>query len=187
VRRRRLSYSEIETRAWRALTRAGTFDAPTAVPVHEVARALGLTVELAALGDGVSGVLVVNDGVGVIGVNRAHAPVRQRFSIAHEIGHFELHRSEGQVFIDKGFGKVTAFFRDSTSGTGVDRQEIEANAFAAALLMPRQLVEQAFTSLSADFDLGGDDAALDRLARLFGVSREAMSFRLSNLGLLSLA
>jgi len=62
--------------------------------------------------------------------NDPHPLVRQRFSIAHEIGHFILHQKQGQLFIDKTY-KV--FLRDQLSSSGENIQEIQANQFAAAL------------------------------------------------------
>lgn len=153
------------------------------VPVEQIALRLGLTVERAALGDGVSGLLVVQDGHGVIGVSVAQASVRQRFTIAHETGHFLLHSQSMQVFIDKQFFKpYLAAYRDSLSSTGEDWMEREANSFAAALLMPAPLVSQAIAELHVDVS---DEDALDELAKRFQVSRQAMSFRVANLGILS--
>lgn len=149
------------------------------MPVELVALRLGLHVERTQLGDGVSGVLVVHDGRGVIGVNASDAPVRQRFTIAHECGHYELHRERMPVFIDKQYlGPLFAVFRDGKSVTGEDRREREANAFAAALLMPEAFVLDATAQLRLDIE---DDAAIDELARRFEVSRQAMTFRLANL------
>src|SRR5690242_12341581 len=71
------------------------------VPVNVIASGLRLSVEPIALSDDVSGILVVNDSAGVIGVNKDHSAVRQRFTVAHEIGHYVLHRDEEQLFIDK--------------------------------------------------------------------------------------
>jgi Zn-dependent peptidase ImmA (M78 family) len=168
--------SQIEAQAASVLERTGALRVP--VPVVKVARLLNLRVEAAALGDGISGILVVTGGRGIIGYNRDHAPVRQRFTVAHEIGHFCLHQSEGHLFIDKAYAAV--YRRDRSSSSGADQQEIQANQFAGALLMPEALVLQEFQSL--DFDLG-DEGALDRLAGRFEVSSQAMSIRLAHLGM----
>src|SRR5690242_10409831 len=90
-----------EQRAMQLLDELEIARAP--VGVDRVARRLGLEVELATLGDDISGVLVVQDGRGVIGVSENQAPTRQRFTIAHEIGHYVLHRDKMPVFIDKQF------------------------------------------------------------------------------------
>ena len=149
------------------------------VPVELVARKLGLEVERAVLGDEISGVLVVVDGRGVIGVSSNQAPARQRFTIAHECGHFVLHRDRLPVFIDKQFLKpYFAAYRSSVSATGEDRMEREANSFAAALLMPVVLLQDVISKLEHDLT---DDQVVDALARRFQVSRQSMSFRLANL------
>lgn len=145
------------------------------VPVERVAELLGLQVTPANLGDEVSGVLVVQDGTGVIGYNKDQARVRQRFSIAHEIGHFVLHHDDRKLFIDKA---TTVFHRDGNSATGERRQEVQANQFAAALLMPRALVAQEVQS-SNYLD---DEDMIQELAETFEVSVRAMSLRLVHLG-----
>ncbi len=67
--------------------------------------------------------------------------VRQRFTIAHELGHFFLHRASSTVFVDA----APIFFRDESSSNGSQREEIEANAFAAELLMPEDAIRQRLT------------------------------------------
>ncbi len=151
------------------------------VPVEEIARRLGLRIQRSLLGDDVAGVLLLQDSAdtGVIGVNVAQAHVRQRFTIAHEIAHFVLHRHDMPIFIDRQFlTPYFATFRNLHSSTGEDRQEREANAFAAALLMPATSVKQAMQDMGAEIS---DDDALELLARRFDVSRQAMTFRVANL------
>ncbi len=89
---------------------------------------------------------------------------RRRFTIAHEIGHFVLH--PGRVRPERG-GATTEAMR---------REEREADAFAADLLMPEHLVRQAVAEQGAD---------LHRLADRFDVSVSAMQVRLSRLGILA--
>ena len=86
--------------------------------------------------------IYIKDGVPIIGVNSLHHPNRQRYTIAHELGHLELHRQliTSEVHVDKGF---PVLMRDPKSATGTELHEIEANQFAAELLMPRTLIEQA--------------------------------------------
>lgn len=164
----------IEAKAVDALREANALRVP--VPVELVAHRLGLLVEPSALGDEVSGVLVVREGRGTIGVNQTHPSVRQRFTVAHEIGHYVMHRGSSDLFIDKGY---TAVFRDTRSSTGAERAEIQANYFAAALLMPAELLLPEIRR--SGFDLA-DEEALETLAERFQVSLQSMSYRLSNLG-----
>lgn len=89
--------------------------------------------------------------------NSAHAVVRQRFTFAHEIAHFLLHAKRGgkpQLFIDG----YMSFRRDATSSTGTDRDEVEANQLAAALLMPRSLIEKEL--LSNDLNLDDEESTM---------------------------
>ena len=68
--------------------------------------------------------------------------------------------------------------------TGDDVTEIEANTFAAELLMPKKLLERDLRENLDDIDLG-DDASVGRLANRYKVSISAMTFRLTNLGSIS--
>jgi Zn-dependent peptidase ImmA (M78 family) len=168
--------AEIEAKAQQVLLDTACFQVP--VPIERVAEGLKLRVEPANLGNDVSGVLVVADGQGTIGYNIDHSEVRYRFSIAHEIGHFMLHQTRGPIFIDKSY---TIYLRDENSSSGEHRQEIQANQFAAALLMPEPLIRDALASHGIDL---ADGTALFTLAERFNVSAQAMTFRLVNLGIL---
>ncbi len=148
------------------------------VDVEAVARALGLQVHRDVLEAGVSGALVKTPSGNKIVVNALDAVVRQRFSVAHEIGHHRLaHRfPKGEnVHVDRGH----FLRRDGKSSQGVDPQEIEANQFASALLMPASLLE---TVIDASFTGPLDDADVSELARRFQVSEQAMTLRLTALG-----
>jgi Zn-dependent peptidase ImmA (M78 family) len=117
---------------------------------------------------------------GPSGTNSAHARVRQRFTISHEIAHYLLHArrsGKAQLLIDR----HVAFRRDEQSSAGVNREEIEANQLGAALLMPRGLVQQEVRSQDLDLD---DNEAIELMAKRFQVSTAAMSNRLANLKML---
>lgn len=170
-----LPTEEIERRATELLTSCGNIEAPVSLDV--IAHRLGVSVDYTQLGEDVSGLLVVEEDRGVIGVNKEHAPVRQRFTLAHEIGHYLLHRQSSELFIDK---KYNAIFRDTKSSKGEDRMEIQANQFAAALIMPKILLEERINKDELDL---GDDSVIEELANEFGVSIQALVYRLSNLGI----
>jgi Zn-dependent peptidase ImmA (M78 family) len=146
-------------------------------PVEELAKRLGVTVVEERLESSVSGMLYrEDDGLAVIAVNASHAPVRRRFSIAHEIGHFQLHPGRPVIVDHLVRGRVN--MRDERSSLATSREEIEANGFAAALLMPAEWI-------SADVEgrLGQSAARLiDDLAKRYDVSTQAMELRLINLG-----
>lgn len=138
--------------------------------------------------DDVSGVLFIESGSAVIGVNPTHSPVRQRFTIAHELGHFFLAHERGGLFVDRPSRHFTVMYRDTNSSTGEIEQEKEANAFAAALLMPAKCVAEKVEQYY-QYDLSDDhkeDETLKRMAKDFKVSSKAMEFRILNLARLGL-
>ncbi len=115
-----------------------------------------------------------SDGTAVIGVNPTDSPNRQRFTIAHELGHLILH-VESDLHIDERF---PIGLRSGISAMAVDDNEIEANQFAAELLMPAEMITRD-VELLVRLDV---DKAISRLAKKYQVSTEAMSIRLSTLG-----
>ena len=152
----------------------------TPVNVELVARGLGLRIHRDVLEKGVSGALIKTKGASQIVVNVLDAKVRQRFSIAHEIGHHVLaHEFKGErVHVDRGH----VLRRDEESSLGVHRQEIEANQFASSLLMPLSLLEPLIEERIAIGPL--DDGDVTELALRFQVSEQAMTLRLTGLNLL---
>jgi Zn-dependent peptidase ImmA (M78 family) len=168
----------LDQRAEQILRSTETYRVP--VPIEVVAHRLKLRTEAAALGENVSGMLVVEENHGAIGYNSTHARVRQRFTIAHEIAHFVLHLKKNlksQLFIDK----YLVFRRDDRSSEGNDQEEVEANRLGAALLMPALLVRKEVRRHDLDLD---DDEAVAFLAKRFHVSNAAMTNRLVNLCLI---
>lgn len=167
----------IEEQAEKILRDSDAYRVP--VVIDRVTQQLGLTAAGVGMEDDISGLLVIENGKAVIGYNPMHAPVRQRFTIAHEIGHYVLHVKElshSRLFVDK-----YVVYRDDDSSKGSDQEEVEANTFAAALLMPERLVRQEIKRF--DLDLDSEDDISD-LAKRFNVSPSAISNRLVNLGLL---
>ena len=147
------------------------------VPVERIARVLGATLRYSPLDEELSGMVYVNEDTSIIGVNALHHPNRQRFTIAHECGHLILHKAQitKEVHVDKEFPML---MRDSVSAAGISEMEIEANFFAAELLMPEALLAKALGNEPFDID---DEGAVSALARNFKVSPSAMRFRLGNL------
>ncbi len=160
--------TQIERKAWQLLHEHDYASVP--VDIEGLADDLGVEVVFEDMEDEVSAMLLIEEGEANAVINSEHHPNRQRFSLAHELGHFMLHVSDdNQLFVDR------SFFRNQSSSIGESQQEIEANAFAAALLMPRQLIDE---SLPADDDIEID---VDDLAEEFEVSEHAMTIRLINL------
>ncbi len=161
----------------RALRAKHGFTETLTIDVNRIARLEGVAVESADLGSEISGLLVRQGDRAIIGVNARHAATRQRFTVAHELGHYILHKHGRELFVDE---KYVAHFRDENSSAGFDPQEIEANQFAAELLMPMEHVREYF--IQNPFDIN-EEQSLNDLARAFGVSSIAMAIRLSNLRL----
>jgi len=145
------------------------------VPIERIIKAKNIVLQYAPLDEDLSGMAYIKDGVGIIGVNALHHPNRQRFSAAHELAHHELHAEVIQkaVHVDKGF---RVLLRDDVSSQGIDPLEIDANAFAAELLMPQEFLKSALDAGGLDLE---DDAGIEALARKFRVSASAMRYRLA--------
>lgn len=151
-----------------------------AVRVDQLAAARKITLAFEDLGsDEVSGLLYRRNGTALIVINENHGHHRQRFTIAHEIGHAELH--DADTYLD---GLATLRFRDGKSATGTDAEEREANGFAAALLMPADWVRARFIGLVTGHQPLDEGTAALMLANQFDVSEQAMRFRLVNLNLI---
>lgn len=103
----------------------------------------------------------------LIYINASDSDVRQRFTCAHELGHY-VARTTGRS--DDSFGYIDR--RGPSAAHGTDPSEMYANQFAAGLLMPYENVRSLAPHLS--------DAAL---AVRFKVSLGAMRYRLVNLGI----
>jgi len=163
---------EIERDARRLVHAAGILSPP--VDPASVARSLGIKVQKTDLGPDCAGVLVRKGDAATIGVHWAHHPNRQHFTIAHELGHFRLHK--GGRYIDT---DTSVRFRDQHPSLENAFEEREAHHFAGALLMPRGWLREAF--FEKPFR-AADDEALAALASRFQVSPQALSIRLTSLG-----
>lgn len=146
------------------------------VPVDVLAERLEAVLTYERFRPELSGMLLREPGQPItIAVNNRQSPRRQRFTVAHEIGHLRLHK--GAVIIDNG---TRVNYRDERSATATVKEEREANAFGAALLMPGDLVEEAVRERLRDRT--PKSSMVSALARDFDVSEEAMGYRLVNLG-----
>lgn len=146
----------------------------TTIPVNvkKIIASNGLVLMSTDLDDSLSGAFLSNEKVVV--VNKNHSLFRKRFTIAHELGHFQLHKNEAdKEFIDG------IFKREKKEDQQTLTVERDANQFAAALLMPINEITREFQKL----DLTSGDFIND-LSQKFKVSRESMNFRLINLGLI---
>jgi IrrE N-terminal-like domain len=138
------------------------------VPVEEIAEdllglAVGESEELA-----VSGLLLPAERR--VWLNATEVPARRRFTLAHEVGHWVCQHLEGK--------SAPVYCRAADvqpEPTAADRAlEREANVFAAELLMPEIAVREAWPR----------SASVGELALSFGVSSEAMAWRLYGFGVI---
>jgi len=116
--------AEPNARVEEILTRFGIRSLP--MPVDRIAKSLGAQLRFSPLDEELSGMIYINENTPIIGVNSLHHPNRQRFTIAHEIGHLELHRNLifGKVHVDKQFPvQFTRLNRDAKSATGTETIE----------------------------------------------------------------
>jgi Zn-dependent peptidase ImmA (M78 family) len=148
------------------------------IDVEAIARGRGIQVVYKELEDGISGLLVQKDDATIIGVNKLHHTNRQRFTLAHELGHYSLHAHNPTVWVDD----LMVHFRGENMHTPGTQAEVEANTFAATLLMPEQLLKSDLAGQVVD---AFDEVAVRKLAQRYGVSPQALTIRLTELGLLS--
>ena len=154
-------YRRAEREAIGLLNASGIFEPP--VNPVEIARGIGVKVNFVSFSGESEGVAGLYDPAqDAIFVNRGEPGVRQTFTIAHELGHKVLHEDWAKTEAYK------VLWRDPTRQTK-DRWEQEANAFAANLLMPQQMVD-AYR-----------DFPLPVVAKIFAVSEVFAGFRLKNL------
>lgn len=166
-----LTTSEIEKRASELLAKHAQHAAPIDVVRMIESESINLVID--DMDDDHSGFLLVENGAATIAVNSEHHLNRQRFTAAHELGHYVLHsQGRDRFFVDK------AYFRGPSASAGTETQEIEANRFAACLLMPAELLKD-YASRTRLTDL-----EVYRLSTAFQVSEQAMTLRLANLGLI---
>lgn len=173
-------YSLARRRAQQLLADGGVTKAPA--PLERLADLCSATIRYEPFDGDVSGMVHCRaDGGGVIGVNSEHSKTRQRFTIAHELGHLLLHADE-EFHIDE---KRPLARRDEVSSQATDPREIEANQFAAELLMPDALVRDSVEALVEDDPEVTVEEAIEELARTYRVSTLAMTHRLTNLKVIS--
>lgn len=163
------------------LKEAAIVSAP--VPIIKIAEMCGSNVLSYDLGEEVSGLLVVENNKGTIGYNSMNSKVRQRFTIAHELGHLILHvnaqNNSKEIFVDKDF--IVKFRSEKQYTPKEARQEREANAFAAAILMPKEFIMSEVRS--PKYNGLNETRLIESLAKLFEVSVPAMTYRFADLNI----
>jgi Zn-dependent peptidase ImmA (M78 family) len=169
------SHAEIgRNRAREVLAAYGSVQLP--IPVEKIIKSHNIILRFSPFDDELSGMAVIKDGQAIIGVNALHHPNRQRFTMAHELGHHLMHQDviTGTIHIDKGF----TLWRGELAKQGIDAMEIEANNFASELLLPKELITQVEGLENLDMD---DEIRMKLFAKRFKVSPAALRFRLLSL------
>ena len=152
---------------------------------YRLAKAEGIEVVHEAMSPDTSSMLLREpSGDRVICVNESHSVARQRFSVAHELGHAVLHFGSRSPAVSEAAVSrpLEVLFRDGLAESGTDAVEVDANSFAAALLMPASAVTVEFRTRLRSGPRRSTGAIIDQVASVFGVSSQAMSYRLINLG-----
>lgn len=137
----------------------------TPVPIDAIIAEIGLPLRYEPLDENISGYIERANGGYKIVVNSNHARTRQRFTAAHELGHYIYHRD----LLGEGVGDNRAYRTEGTKLVNANIRplhERQANSFAANVLMPRHRLSV----------LGARSTA--ELATMFEVSKEAMRIRL---------
>lgn len=141
------------------------------VKLGSMAKELGIIVKRCpTLPRSVSGQIKrLETGIYEIKINKFESLARQRFTLAHEISHFLLHRNE-----INNLGEIAdnVLYRSGASQT----IEYEANRLAAQIIMPDSIISQKFGALGTNFT----DTDICRLAKEFGVSKAAMKIRMED-------
>ena len=166
----------IRIRAEQVLQEHGVQAPP--IPVERLARQLGAELRYEPFQGDLSGMLFREHDRVIIGVNALHPKTRQRFTIAHELGHLLL--DSDRLHVDEHFPVWT---RDAVSSQATQPEEVAANAFAADLLMPADLLASDLAGCKEGLDYD-DDEALRQLSERYQVSLQALLIRLTSLGLL---
>lgn len=144
------------------------------IDVRAISNRLGIRIVEQSLEDHLDAAAIKNQGQMTILLNNSRSSTRKRFSIAHELGHLLLHTDPLSV-------DVTIYNRDPRSATGSDLKEIEANFFAASLLMPEPIVRRCLNDQAIECPSEED---ILMLSRRFQVSSHSMTIRLQTLGIL---
>lgn len=136
-----------------------------------IANKLGIKVyEVNFKDNNMSGIITKQDDKVVIYIEKDHHPNRQRFTVAHEIGHYILHIKNDSVH------QYIEYQRNDN----YDPKEVEANNFAGALLMPKDKIIKTWNKYK-ELTI---DVLITILSKEFIVSESAMRIRLNNLGLI---
>lgn len=142
------------------------------VDLESLLKKLGVKFSTEAMVDGESGrIEKCGPGEYRIVVNSREGAQRRRFTIAHELAHYLLHRDLLETgHLDRLYG---AYASDNPSAPFSPSHEVQANQMAANILMPSKLIKQLHES----------GKTVDEIASKLEVSPAAMRIRFKTLNL----
>jgi Zn-dependent peptidase ImmA (M78 family) len=143
------------------------------IDVVSLIKELGINYVETKMEYGADGRIDVDDDCYTITVNSDQSRQRRKFTAAHELAHYLLHRDllQAEGHLDRLFDNRG---KENPNAPFSPRHEVEANKFAAQILMPRAAIRDRMV---------WEDYDLQKLAEAFGVSAKAMEIRLNVLGI----
>jgi Zn-dependent peptidase ImmA (M78 family) len=159
--------------AARALIDRFNLDAPP-VGLDKVAAELGVIVIRQPAEADVNAMLIRREGQDVIGLNGNHPHESQRFALAHALGHHQIHHRRDLIL-----DVANRYRLGKLASVPTDREEVEANRFAAALLAPEAIVRR----MATEVDFHTSRQLVELLAPRFEMTGGAMSYWLMALGI----
>lgn len=148
------------------------------VNIEEVVASHGIRLHICPLPEGIKGTLHMLEDP-IIMISEELSETERRFMTAHEFGHALMHFYKGFVHVDKN----TYLYKGTDQ---MHAQEIEANRFAAELLMPKFLVKSEIGKAGIEVLDMEMEGGIPRLALEFSVNPVNMCLRLQSLGYLNL-
>lgn len=156
---------DINTKA-QSLRRELGKDLESSIDIFSIAHTISkLTLVYYPMGERISGMCIKNDGYPLIAVNSAMSIGRQRFSLAHELYHLYFDDSEHSVVCAKKIG----------SGNEIEKS---ADHFASYFLMPPVVLESLIKKYMYNSVEKIGIKEIVKLEQYFGVSRQALLYRL---------
>lgn len=146
------------------------------VPVDQVAQQCGAEIRYAPYEGEMSGLLFNNGDRIIIGLNSSDTKVRQRFAIAHELGHLALH-GDKELHVDRTFSST----RGKGAAMKIDQVESDANDFAVRMLIPMSMITSDLRGKPVDYS---DGEKMRGLSERYKVGTEVMTYRLMRLNAL---
>ncbi|MBL7472224.1 ImmA/IrrE family metallo-endopeptidase [Robertkochia sediminum] len=148
-------------------------DDPKDVSIEDIIYALNIPLKYSNLTN-CDGRIIHNSGKSLIVVNEnIKFDTRRNFTLAHELGHYLMHRNELIQHVDD---SASLAWYDTQNRTKISQQEIEANTFAAEILLPSHLFKKEV------FKQPFDPSLIRDISDKYNVSRSSVIYRFLELG-----